>query len=102
MKRSTMTMLILFLAASAATFDAQGRGGQAQVAPSDADAHAIPTNGVAALPDKISQTSHTVRLDGREIRYTATVGTLPISLDDGKVAARIFFVAYTKDGEDAK
>jgi carboxypeptidase C (cathepsin A) len=52
--------------------------------------------------EKTSQTQHTLRLDGREIRYTATAGTLPIRLDDGKVAARMFFVAYTKDGEDAK
>ena len=32
----------------------------------------------------------------------ATAGTLPIRGQDGKVAARMFFVAYTKDGEDAK
>jgi carboxypeptidase C (cathepsin A) len=49
-----------------------------------------------------SQTSHVIHLDGREIRYTATTGTLPIRLDDGKVAAQMFFVAYTKDGEDRK
>lgn len=52
--------------------------------------------------EKTSTTSHTVRLDGREIRYTATTGTLPIRTEDGKVAARMFFVAYTKDGEDVK
>jgi carboxypeptidase C (cathepsin A) len=52
--------------------------------------------------EKISQTSHVVRVDGKEIKYTATVGTLPIRLDDGKVAARMFFVAYTKDGENPK
>jgi carboxypeptidase C (cathepsin A) len=52
--------------------------------------------------EKISQTSHTVRLDGRDVKYTATTGTLPIRSDDGKVAARMFFVAYTKDGEDVK
>src|SRR5437763_190911 len=43
-----------------------------------------------------------MRLDGRDIKYTATAGTLPIRLDNGQVAARMFFVAYTKDGEDAK
>jgi len=43
-----------------------------------------------------------VRLDGREIRYTATVGTIPIRVDSDQIAARMFFVAYTKDGEDAK
>lgn len=52
--------------------------------------------------EKISQTSHVVRMDGRDIKYTATAGTLPIRLDDGKIAARMFFVAYTKDGEDVK
>ena len=52
--------------------------------------------------EKISQTSHAVRIDGRDVKYTATAGTLPIRLDDGKVAARMFFVAYTKDGEDPK
>ncbi len=58
---------------------------------------------VASVADeKPSQTSHALRLDGREIRYTATAGTLPIRLDDGKIAARMFYVAYTKDGEDAK
>ncbi|MGE5814684.1 MAG: hypothetical protein ACM36C_09380, partial [Acidobacteriota bacterium] len=52
--------------------------------------------------EKISQTSHTVRIEGRDVKYTATAGTLPIRLDDGKVAARMFFVAYTRDGEDPK
>src|SRR5712691_9595271 len=55
-----------------------------------------------AAEEKISQSSHTIRLDGREIKYSANAGTLPIRLDDGKIAARMFFVAYTKDGEDAK
>ena len=57
---------------------------------------------VAATVDKVSQTSHVIRLDGREIRYTATAGTLPIRLDDGRVVARMFFVGYTRDGEDVK
>src|SRR5262245_21901372 len=53
-----------------------------------------------ANEEKISTTSHTITLDGKELKYTATTGTLPIRLDDGKIAARLFFVAYTKDGED--
>ncbi|OFW11519.1 MAG: hypothetical protein A3H96_00905 [Acidobacteria bacterium RIFCSPLOWO2_02_FULL_67_36] len=55
-----------------------------------------------AAEEKVSQTSHAIRLDGREIKYTATTGTVPIRLEDGKVAARMFFVAYMKDGEDVK
>src|SRR5262245_60750740 len=55
-----------------------------------------------AAEEKISQTSHVLRLNGRDLKYLATTGTLPIRLDDGKVAARMFFAAYTKDGEDVK
>ena len=52
--------------------------------------------------EKVSTTTHLVRLDGRDIKYTATVGTIPIRLDNNQVQARMFFVAYTKDGEDPK
>ncbi|MBP1604592.1 MAG: hypothetical protein H6Q09_1764, partial [Acidobacteria bacterium] len=50
----------------------------------------------SAVADEPSQTRHVLRLDGRDVAYTATAGTLAIRLDDGKVAARMFFVAYTK------
>jgi carboxypeptidase C (cathepsin A) len=52
--------------------------------------------------DKPSQTQHAIRVDGHELKYTATAGTLPIRGEDGKVAARMFYVAYTRDGEDPK
>ena len=61
-----------------------------------------PREVATAAEEKISQTAHAVRLDGREIKYTATAGTLPIRLDAGRIVARMFFVAYTKDGEDVK
>lgn len=51
---------------------------------------------------KISRTSHTLSLGGREIKYTATTGTVLIRLDNGQPGARMFFVAYTKDGEEKK
>jgi carboxypeptidase C (cathepsin A) len=84
---------------------AQGRGGPPpqQQAPPPASPEATPRVETAGTAEeKISQTSHTIRVDGREIKYTATTGTLPIRLDNGQVAARMFFVAYTKDGEDVK
>jgi carboxypeptidase C (cathepsin A) len=72
-----------------------GGGGQQQAA-------AAPSGREVAgsAEEKISQTSHALLLDGHDVKYTATTGTLPIRLDDGKVAARLFFVAYTKDGEE--
>jgi carboxypeptidase C (cathepsin A) len=87
-----------------ATALAQGRGGQpAQQPPSAQGSDSTPRVETAGpAEEKISQTSHVVRVDGSEIKYAATTGTLPIRLDNGQVAARMFFVAYTKDGEDVK
>jgi carboxypeptidase C (cathepsin A) len=50
----------------------------------------------------ISETAHTMRLGGQEVRYTAHAGTLPIRLDNGDVGARMFFVSYSRTGEDPK
>src|SRR5262245_17592713 len=97
---TTWLALVLSFDLFAAPVFAQVRGGAPPTAPSGAAASRVETAG--EKEEKISQTSHTIRLDGREIKYTATAGTLPIRLDNGQVAARMFFVAYTKDGEDAK
>ncbi|MBE3095632.1 MAG: peptidase S10 [Planctomycetes bacterium] len=82
--------------------DQQQQRPQTPATTQDATAQAARYEVATPKEEKISQTSHALRVDGREIKYTATAGTLPIRLDDGKVAARMFFVAYTKDGEDAK
>jgi carboxypeptidase C (cathepsin A) len=85
---------------TASPLAAQGRGGQP---PQASESQSGPREEFAGpAEEKISTTTHTVRLDGREIKYTATAGTLPIRLDNGQIVARMFFVAYTKDGEDVK
>ena len=93
----------LFVLMSVPSF-AQGRGAPPPAAPNpQADsAAAAREEHFGPAEEKVSTTSHTVRLDGRDIKYTATTGTIPIRLDNGQVAARMFFVAYTKDGEDVK
>src|SRR4051794_34648188 len=95
MTRSAVVMFMLIAAPALA----QGRGNAPPTGAADSTPH-VETAGAAE--EKLSQTTHTMRLDGRDIKYTATAGTLPIRLDNGQVAARMFFVAYTKDGEDAK
>ncbi len=50
--------------------------------------------------EEISQTQHTVVVNGEEIRYTATAGTLVLKEDGGDARASIFFIAYTRDGVD--
>jgi carboxypeptidase C (cathepsin A) len=42
-------------------------------------------------------THHRIRLDGKDLAYTATCGLMPIRDSKGEVEARIFFMAYTLD-----
>src|SRR6266550_5723254 len=43
-------------------------------------------------------THHSITVGGKELRYTATVGMMPIKNRDSETEARIFFMAYTLDG----
>jgi carboxypeptidase C (cathepsin A) len=56
-----------------------------------ADAQPLP-------PD--AHVEQTIQLDGRPLRYTATVGTLPIYNTEGKKTGEVVFTAYTIDGAD--
>ena len=47
--------------------------------------------------EELSTTQHTVTIDGQEIAYTATAGTLVLKEERGEPKATIFFVAYTRD-----
>ena len=52
--------------------------------------------------DRLSATQHKVTIDGVEVSYTATAGTLVLreetDKDGEKAKASVFFVAYTRDG----
>ena len=60
-----------------------------------------------APEEKISQTQHSVTINGRELRYTATAGTIVLKEEEEKdeksegekAKATIFFIAYTLDGD---
>ncbi len=56
--------------------------------------------GVAAV-DRVSTTHHTATIAGKAIAYTANTGTMVIRDDDGKPKATVFYIAYTRDQEDA-
>jgi carboxypeptidase C (cathepsin A) len=47
--------------------------------------------------EEIVETRHTVTIDGAEIHYTATAGTILLKEEQGEAKASIFFIAYTKD-----
>ncbi len=98
----TTALFLTLVALTAAPALGQGRGAPPPAPPASGPDSTPRVETAGEREEKISQTAHTMRLDGREIKYTATAGTLPIRLDNGRVAARMFFVAYTRDGEDMK
>ena len=55
------------------------------------------TAGVLRLLPPPSTTQHTLNLGGRQLRYTATAGTLPLRDAKGETTAALFNVAYTQD-----
>lgn len=52
----------------------------------------------ATKPDKFV-TKHSIKIDGKIINYTATVGTLILKNDKDEAIASFGYTAYTKDGE---
>src|SRR5579863_1799372 len=43
--------------------------------------------------------AQSIQLDGKPLRYTVTVGTLPVN-DNGKKIGEVVFTAYTAEGQD--
>jgi len=104
MRRPRLCVIAGLCGISIASAQAQGRGAAAPAQTPGATPSPASARGEYFGPneEKVSSTSHVAHIDGRDIRYTATVGTIPIRLDNNQVQARMFFVAYTKDGEDAR
>jgi carboxypeptidase C (cathepsin A) len=70
-----------------------------------------PENGDDKFPtpeDQISVTQHTATINGQEINYTVTAGTIVLKEEEEKegksegekAKATMFFIAYTRDGVD--
>ena len=51
-----------------------------------------------APPDAV--THHAAHVGGASIPYTARAGTITLRNDKEQITARMFYVAYTKDGAD--
>jgi carboxypeptidase C (cathepsin A) len=70
------------------------------VQPQDSAAAAARPAAPAVAPERerLSVTSHAVRIGGQDVRYTATAGTLLLEDEAGAPKAQAFFVAYTREG----
>ena len=90
---SRLAVLVLMLAAiPAAVADAQAPAQEARPA-------GAPKAGpdAALLPAEPVVTQHSIRIGQPTVAYSAEAGWLPIR-EDGKVVARMFYVAYTRTG----
>ncbi len=72
-----------------------GPGGRGGASPSDSGS----AEGVRAV-EKVSTTQHKITIEGKEIAYTAHTGTMVLHDADGKPKATVFYIAYTRDGEN--
>ncbi len=51
--------------------------------------------------EQLSETRHSIVVDGVKLDYTATAGTITLSEEDGTEKANVFFVAYTVEDDAA-
>ena len=58
-----------------------------------------PQSPKAPAEDQLSSSSHSVRIGGADVSYTATAGRLVLRKEDNEPKAHMFFVAYTRDGQ---
>jgi carboxypeptidase C (cathepsin A) len=95
---SLILSLSFFLAAPASTAVAQA----AKEAPPTADKPADKPAEKSALPPlpADAHVQQSITLDGKPLRYTVTVGSLPVRDKDGKEAGDVVFTAYTIEGEN--
>lgn len=87
-----MLATLVVLAASAT-----GAGQKSPAAPPEGEKPKEEKKAPTKPEEKISQTKHTFKIDGKEFRYTATAGTILLKQEDDSPKASVFYVAYTKD-----
>ena len=87
---STLLLLTLFVYAIAAS-------AQRPAAPAPQAGGAKAGTEANLLPDEPVITQHSLRIGDETVNYTAEAGWLPIR-DDGKIVAKMYYTAYTKDG----
>ncbi len=94
----SLSLATLFLTAGPLSAQRPNPGGRAPGAGGGGGGSG--SDGVPAV-EKVSTTRHTIGIGGKEIAYTANAGTMVLHGADGKARATVFYIAYTKDGEDA-
>lgn len=87
---STLLLLALFICAIPTS-------AQRPAAPAPQPTGAKAGTEASLLPDEPVITQHSLRIGEETVSYTAEAGWLPIR-EDGKVVAKMYYTAYTRDG----
>jgi len=74
----------------------------AEEAKQQAHHEAAPAAGPAAQLPEDSVTQHAIALEGRQLAYKATAGTLPVNGPKDEVAAKVFYVSYIVESANAR
>jgi carboxypeptidase C (cathepsin A) len=96
---SALVGLVLVACCSSVTAAQPPGPSEAPAATQEAQKPAAPSPPVVKAPAPV-RTSHTARINGQTISYTATTGHLTLEDEAGKAKANVFFIAYTRDGVD--
>jgi len=48
--------------------------------------------------EDVSETKHSITIDGKKVDYVARAGKIPLKKDDGTVRANVFYIAYEREG----
>src|SRR5581483_11112026 len=69
--------------------------------PSTQSKQVLPVEEAASIVLPTRSTKHTLHLPSGDLSYTATTGQILLRGENDEVECRMFYVAYTKDGEPA-
>lgn len=69
-----------------------------EASPTDNAAGVEEASAEAEDEEEVSETTHSITIDGENIDYTARAGTLPLKKEDGTVRASVFYIAYERNG----
>jgi carboxypeptidase C (cathepsin A) len=100
MKARSALVVLSVVVAFAFTSNASAQQGRGPGAPPPAAAAGKAGKEADLLPAEPVVTQHTAKVGGQSIAYSAEAGWLPIR-DDGKVVAKMFYIAYVKTGAEA-
>lgn len=89
LQRLRLSAVLLGLAAFGSAASLAAPLARAADAPRPAAADQLPADAL---------THHTITVGGREIRYAATAGTLPLRNEKSEEQAQVFYVSFTLDG----